>query len=78
MQLLGKRRTLAASHIGGIKNTAEVLELCAKHGLIPDVELITADQLDWAWDKLNTGTAKGKRYVIDIKESLKNPDFLPK
>mmetsp|Transcript_11207 Transcript_11207/g.18858 ORF Transcript_11207/g.18858 Transcript_11207/m.18858 type:complete len:87 (+) Transcript_11207:1740-2000(+) len=43
LQLLLKRRSIAGSHIGGIKNTEECLNLCEKANILPDVEMITAD-----------------------------------
>ena len=43
MDLLAKRKTVSASHIGGIKATEECLELCAKHGILPDTHMVTAD-----------------------------------
>ncbi len=38
--LLGKRRTLAGSAIGGIAETQEMLDFCATHGIVSDIELI--------------------------------------
>ena len=35
--------------IGGIPATQELLELCAKHNITPDVHHIEANQIDWAW-----------------------------
>lgn len=77
--MMGKKR-LTGSIIGGIANTQEVLDLCAKHNILPDCETITASEIDEAWNNL-TGTGHnpgGVRYVIDIKKSLENKDFLPK
>ena len=48
--LIRLRQSLAGSHIGGIKPTEECLELCAKHGILPEIQHITADQIDWAWE----------------------------
>ena len=74
MALLPQRKSVSASHIGGIKATEECLELCAKHGIFADAELITADKIDWAYEQLGNNK-DGIRYVIDIKESLKNESF---
>lgn len=76
MPLLKFRQNITGSHIGGIKATEECLELCAKHGIGPDVQLITADQIDWAWEQLQANK-DGIRYVLDIKKSLENKDFVP-
>ena len=64
--------------IGGTTNTQEVMDLCGKHGIIPDTKVITADGIDGVWDELTTGgNASSLRYVIDIKKSLAS-DFVPK
>jgi len=76
--LVFRRKSVAGSLIGGIKNTEECLEFCAKHNLTPDVEHIEAEKIDWAWDQLLTNNKDGIRYVIDIKKSLENQAFLPK
>lgn len=56
--------------VGGINNTQELLEFCAKHGILPDVQHIEAKEIDWSWDQLTQVNADGIRYVIDIKKSL--------
>ena len=78
--LMFKRQSIGGSLIGGIKATEECLELCAKHDIYPDVQLIEAKDIDWAWQELigPFGNKDGVRYVIDIKKSLENKDFLPK
>lgn len=71
MGLMFKRQTIAGSLIGGIAATEECLELCAKHQIFPDTELIEANKIDWAWNELlGGGNKEGVRYVIDIKKSL--------
>jgi len=44
------RKMITGSHIGGIAATEECLALCAKAGILPEVEHITADKIDWAWE----------------------------
>jgi hypothetical protein len=39
--------------------------------------LIQAKEIDWAWDQLKNVNKDGIRYVIDIKKSLEDQDFLP-
>ena len=63
--------------IGGIKCTQDLLELCAKHSILPDVHHIEAKEIDWAWEQLMNVNKDGIRYVIDIKKSLNNKDWLP-
>lgn len=55
--------------IGGIKATQECVDLCFKHGIYPDVEMIEAKDIDYIWDKLKCTNDTGKRYVIDIEKS---------
>jgi hypothetical protein len=40
--------------------------------------MIEAKDIQWAWDQLNGSNPDGVRYVIDIKKSLEDKDFLPK
>ncbi|MCY3003550.1 MAG: NAD(P)-dependent alcohol dehydrogenase [Planctomycetota bacterium] len=63
--LIFKRRRLAGSAIGGIKETQEMLDFCAKHGLAADIELIPAVKLDEAYARMVKGDVK-YRFVIDI------------
>jgi uncharacterized zinc-type alcohol dehydrogenase-like protein len=78
--LMMNRQSVAGSLIGGIKATEECLELCAKHGITPDCQTITASQINWAWDQLDGdgGNKDGIRYVIDVQASLKDESFVPK
>ena len=77
MHLEAKCKKIAGSCIGGIPATEELLEFCAKHQILPDTQLIEANQLDWAWDQLNDVNVDGVRYIIDIKKSLAS-DYVPK
>ena len=78
LPLIFQRKSISGSLIGGIKNTEACLEFCAKHGITPDVQHIEAKEIDWAWDQILTINKDGIRYVIDIKKSLDNKDFVPK
>jgi alcohol dehydrogenase (NADP+) len=80
LPLMFTRKSVAGSLIGGIAATEEVLELCAKHNILPDCQTITASKIDWAWEQLlgEGGNKDGVRYVIDIKASLEDKDFIPK
>jgi D-arabinose 1-dehydrogenase-like Zn-dependent alcohol dehydrogenase len=46
--LIMKRRTLAGSLIGGIRETQEMLDFCARHGIVADIEMIRMDQIQRA------------------------------
>ena len=63
--LTGKRRCVAGSTIGGIRETQEMLEFCAGHGIACDVEPIRIQQIDDAFDRLLTNDVK-YRFVIDM------------
>jgi uncharacterized zinc-type alcohol dehydrogenase-like protein len=59
-----KRRTLAGSLIGGIQETQEMLDFCAEHGIVSDIEMIPVQQIDEAYDRMARGDVK-YRFVID-------------
>ena len=62
--LLGGRKTLAGSMIGGIAETQEMLDFCAEHGLGSEIELINADQINTAYDRVQASDVR-YRFVID-------------
>ena len=62
--LLGRRR-VAGSLIGGIAQTQEILDFCALHNILPEVEMIKMEQINDAFDKLKQGDM-ASRFVIDM------------
>ena len=64
-QLLGKRRSLAGSMIGGIAETQDMLDFCAEHGLVSDIEIIAMDEINTAWERMLKGDVK-YRFVVDM------------
>ncbi|MFV3370938.1 NAD(P)-dependent alcohol dehydrogenase [Pseudomonas sp. NY15435] len=62
--LIMKRRTLAGSMIGGIPETQEMLDFCAEHGIVADIELVRAEQINDAYERMLRGEVK-YRFVID-------------
>lgn len=62
--LIFKRRSLAGSLIGGIAETQEMLDFCAEHGIVSDIELIRAQEIDDAYARMQRGDVK-YRFVID-------------
>jgi alcohol dehydrogenase (NADP+) len=62
--LIMKRRSLAGSMIGGIPETQEMLDFCAEHGIVADIELIRADGVNEAYERMLKGDVK-YRFVID-------------
>lgn len=64
------RRSLAGSLIGGIKETQEMLDFCAKHNITSDIEQIAMQDIDNAYDRMVKGDVK-YRFVIDIASMAK-------
>ena len=62
--LIMKRRSLAGSMIGGIPETQEMLDFCAEHGIVADIELVRADQINDAYERMLKGDVR-YRFVID-------------
>lgn len=62
--LIRRRRAVAGSLIGGIPETQDMLDFCGKHNIVSDIELITADQVNAAYDRVVAGDVKF-RFVID-------------
>ena len=64
--LFGNRRSFAGSSIGGIRETQEMLDFCAEHGIASDVEVIAADQINEAYERVLASDVR-YRFVIDIE-----------
>lgn len=62
--LIRRRLTYAGSLIGGIAETQEMLDFCAEHGVVSDIELVAADGLNEAYDRMVAGDVK-YRFVLD-------------
>ncbi|KAI7844740.1 hypothetical protein COHA_001624 [Chlorella ohadii] len=67
--LTSRRRMLAGSGIGGIKETQEMLDFCGEHNVTCDIELIQIDYVNEAMDRLEKNDVR-YRFVIDIHGSL--------
>ena len=63
--LILKRRRLAGSLIGGIKETQEMLDYCAEHNITSDVEVIKIDYINEAYERTIKGDVR-YRFVIDM------------
>ena len=63
--LIFKRRQIAGSLIGGIPETQEMLDFCAKHGITSDVEMIKIQDINLAYDRMLKSDVK-YRFVIDM------------
>lgn len=62
--LIGHRRSFAGSMIGGIRETQEMLDFCGKHNIVPNIEVISANQIDEAYKRVLASDVK-YRFVID-------------
>ncbi len=62
--LIGKRRQIGGSLIGGIAETQEMLDYCGKHGITSDVEVIAAKDINTAYERMLKGDVR-YRFVID-------------
>ncbi len=64
--LIMKRRSLAGSLIGGIAETQEMLDFCAEHGIVSDIEVIPIQEIDAAYERMLKSDVK-YRFVIDMQ-----------
>jgi len=63
--LIGGRRSFAGSMIGGIAQTQEMLDFCAEHNLGAEIEIISADQVNEAYQRVLASDVR-YRFVIDV------------
>ena len=63
--LIGGRRSLAGSLIGGIKETQEMLDFCGKHSITSDIEVIAIDKINEAYTRVVQSDVR-YRFVIDM------------
>jgi uncharacterized zinc-type alcohol dehydrogenase-like protein len=63
--LIGGRKSIAGSLIGGLPETQEMLNYCADHQIVSDVELINIQEIHRAYDRMLKGDVK-YRFVIDM------------
>lgn len=66
--LVMRNRVVAGSLIGGLPETQEMLDFCAEHQILPDIEVIPIDEVNEAWERMQKGDVR-YRFVIDM-ESL--------
>jgi uncharacterized zinc-type alcohol dehydrogenase-like protein len=63
--LIHRRRSLAGSLIGGLAETQEMLDYCAEHGIVCDIEKISIDKINEAYERMLKSDVK-YRFVIDM------------
>jgi uncharacterized zinc-type alcohol dehydrogenase-like protein len=66
MNLIFRRRAIAGSLIGGIKETQEMLDFCAEHNITSEIELIPIQKINEAYERMLKSDVK-YRFVIDMK-----------
>jgi len=64
--LIMGRRSLSGSLIGGIKETQEMLDFCAEHGIVSEIELIPVQQVNTAYERMMKNDVR-YRFVLDMK-----------
>ncbi|KAE8727166.1 putative mannitol dehydrogenase [Hibiscus syriacus] len=67
--LVSGRKLVGGSDFGGMKETQEMLEFCAKHNIAADIELIRIDEINTAMERLAKSDVR-YRFVIDVANSL--------
>ena len=70
--LVMQRRRLAGSLIGGIRETQEMLDFCAEHGVVSDVEIISIQRVNEAYERVMASDVR-YRFVIDIASLKASP-----
>ncbi len=63
--LIFRRRQLAGSLIGGLKETQEMLDFCAEHGIVSDIEMIPMQKINESYERMLKSDVK-YRFVIDM------------
>lgn len=66
MSLIGGRKTLAGSLIGGIQETQAMLDFCGKHGITSEIELIPVQKVNEAYERMMKNDVR-YRFVLDLK-----------
>ena len=64
-ELIARRRRIAGSLIGGIRETQEMLDFCAERGIVSDVEVIPIQRINEAYERMLRSDVK-YRFVIDL------------
>jgi len=64
MPLMSQRRSVAGSSVGSIRETQEMLDFCAEHGIGGEIEVISADEINDAWERVLNSDVR-YRFVVD-------------
>ena len=63
--MLFRSRSFAGSNIGSIEETQQMLDFCAEHGIAPETELVSADYINEAYERVLASDVR-YRFVIDV------------
>ena len=74
--MLTGRKLVGGSDIGGVKETQEMLDFCAKHDITADIELIRMEDINTAYERLAKSDVR-YRFVIDVENSLSEEGVRP-
>ena len=64
--MIGGRKALAGSLIGGIKETQEMLDFCGEHNVVADIEKIDIQDINDAFERMKNNDVR-YRFVIDMQ-----------
>ena len=70
--LIMGRKSLAGSAIGGMEETQEMMDFCAEHGIVSDVEIVPIQSVNDAYERLLKNDVK-YRFVIDMASLAAEP-----
>ena len=69
--LVGEARTIVGAKLAGVDATQEMLDFCAEHGIVADVEVIDIADINEAWQRVKDSDVR-YRFVVDIAGSLRD------
>lgn len=69
--LVGEARTIVGAKLAGVDATQEMLDFCAEHGIVADIEVIDIADINEAWQRVKDSDVR-YRFVIDIAGSLRD------
>ncbi|KAJ3194945.1 hypothetical protein HDU83_008760 [Entophlyctis luteolus] len=68
--LIQRRIKIGGSNVGGITETQQMLDFCGEHNIVSDIELVSVNQVEKAWERMLKGDVKF-RFVLDVGETLR-------
>ncbi len=68
--MMMKRTSLASSAIGGLQETQDVIDFCDRHKILPEIKIVTKDDVPGVYEKLAGKNDSITRYVLDIDKSM--------